>query len=211
MNMADRIQSLRKTKGISQERLADKIGVSRQAVSKWESEQSAPDIEKVILLSEFFDVTTDYLLKGIEPVVNDSTVKKYKPNAMIFSIIGTALNLMGVLATAMIWHEEQKVASAASGIFLVIFGCTIYGVGMVISDVATKTKAKGIFALINVWIIMFIPLSILYNLLLSGFVMAPYPVFMGSNAKYALFWIIYIAIGVVVDFAIYKTKEVLGK
>ena len=42
MNMSDRIQYLRKTKGISQEELADKVGVSRQAVSKWESEQSTP-------------------------------------------------------------------------------------------------------------------------------------------------------------------------
>ena len=47
MNMADRIQYLRKTKGFSQEELADKMGVSRQAVSKWESEQSTPDIEKI--------------------------------------------------------------------------------------------------------------------------------------------------------------------
>lgn len=46
MNMADRIQYLRKTKGISQEELAGKVGVSRQAVSKWESEQSLPDLEK---------------------------------------------------------------------------------------------------------------------------------------------------------------------
>lgn len=52
MTIADRIQNLRKTKGISQEELADKIGVSRQAVSKWESEQSTPDVEKIILLSE---------------------------------------------------------------------------------------------------------------------------------------------------------------
>ncbi|MGN0496278.1 MAG: helix-turn-helix domain-containing protein [Lachnospiraceae bacterium] len=66
MNVADRIQNLRKTKGISQEQLADAIGVSRQAVSKWESEQTTPDIDKIILLSEYFDVTTDYLLKGIE-------------------------------------------------------------------------------------------------------------------------------------------------
>ena len=202
MNMADRIQSLRKAKGISQEQLADKIGVSRQAVSKWESEQSTPDIEKVILLSEFFDVTTDYLLKGIEPVVNDSTIKKYRLNAMIFSIIGTALNLMGVIATAMIWYEEQKVAEAVSGVFLIIFGCMIYGVGMVISDVETKSKAKRIFVLVNVWIIMFMPLSILHNYLTSGYVMAPYPVIIGSTAKYALFWIIYIAVGVVVDFII---------
>lgn len=48
MTIADRIQSLRKAKGISQEELANKIGVSRQAVSKWESEQSSPDLEKII-------------------------------------------------------------------------------------------------------------------------------------------------------------------
>ena len=66
MDIADRIQSLRKTKGISQEELADKVGVSRQAVSKWESGQSAPDLEKIIIMSECFGVTTDYILKGIE-------------------------------------------------------------------------------------------------------------------------------------------------
>ncbi len=44
MNMADRIQYLRKSNGISQEELADRVGVSRQAVSKWESEQSMPDL-----------------------------------------------------------------------------------------------------------------------------------------------------------------------
>ena len=68
MNIADRIQYLRKQKGYSQEELADKVGVSRQAVSKWESEQSTPDLEKVIAMSELFEVTTDYILKGIEPV-----------------------------------------------------------------------------------------------------------------------------------------------
>ena len=59
MNIADRIQQLRKAKGISQEELADRIGVSRQAVSKWESEQSMPDVEKVLLLSDYCEVTTE--------------------------------------------------------------------------------------------------------------------------------------------------------
>ena len=68
MTIADRIQTLRKSKGMSQEELADAAGVSRQAVSKWESEQSIPDLDKVVILSEIFEVTTDYLLKGIEPV-----------------------------------------------------------------------------------------------------------------------------------------------
>lgn len=66
MNIADRIQNLRKIKGITQEELADEIGISRQAVSKWESEQSTPDLDKIIAMSEYFDVTTDYILKGIE-------------------------------------------------------------------------------------------------------------------------------------------------
>ena len=68
MTIADRIQSLRKQKGMSQIELADAIGVSRQAVSKWESEQAIPDLDKIIAMSEIFGTTTDYLLKGIEPV-----------------------------------------------------------------------------------------------------------------------------------------------
>lgn len=72
MNIADRIQSLRKQKGMSQIELADAIGVSRQAVSKWESEQAIPDLDKIIAMSEIFGTTTDYLLKGIEPLEGDS-------------------------------------------------------------------------------------------------------------------------------------------
>ncbi len=52
MDIADRIQTLRKMKGLSQEELAENTGVSRQAVSKWESGQSAPDLDKIIIMSE---------------------------------------------------------------------------------------------------------------------------------------------------------------
>ena len=67
MNISDRIRELRKKNGLSQEELADRLGVSRQAISKWESEGSVPDIDKIIRLSDCFEVSTDYLLKGIEP------------------------------------------------------------------------------------------------------------------------------------------------
>lgn len=63
MKLAEKIQDLRKKNGLSQEQLADYLGISRQAISKWESEQSTPDIDKIVLLSEFFLVSTDYLLK----------------------------------------------------------------------------------------------------------------------------------------------------
>lgn len=76
MNLAEKIQDLRKKNGLSQEQLADKLGVSRQAISKWESEQSTPDIDKIVLLSETFHVSTDYLLKQEK----DVTSKKEEEN-----------------------------------------------------------------------------------------------------------------------------------
>lgn len=63
MILADKIARLRKKNGWSQEELAEKMNVSRQAVSKWESAQTVPDLEKILMLANFFGVTTDYLLK----------------------------------------------------------------------------------------------------------------------------------------------------
>lgn len=63
MNISEKILKLRKEKGLSQEAFAEKLGVSRQSVSKWESSGSLPDIDKIIAMSELFGVSTDYLLK----------------------------------------------------------------------------------------------------------------------------------------------------
>jgi len=63
MILADKIIDLRKKNGWSQEELAEKLDVSRQAVSKWESAQSVPDMSRIVMMSELFGVSTDYLLK----------------------------------------------------------------------------------------------------------------------------------------------------
>jgi len=63
MILADKITDLRKKNGWSQEELASQLGVSRQAVSKWESASSIPDLDKIIKMSNIFEVSTDYLLK----------------------------------------------------------------------------------------------------------------------------------------------------
>ena len=76
MILADKIIRLRKKNGWSQEELADKMNVSRQAVSKWESAQSIPDLDKILQLGTLFGVTTDYLLKDEiedEELTNDTT------------------------------------------------------------------------------------------------------------------------------------------
>ena len=63
MTFSDKLIALRKKAGWSQEELAERLNVSRQSVSKWESAQSMPDIDKIVQLSSLFGVTTDYLLK----------------------------------------------------------------------------------------------------------------------------------------------------
>ena len=63
MILGEKIMELRKRNGWSQEELAGKLNVSRQSVSKWESAMSVPELDKVLQLSEIFEVSTDYLLK----------------------------------------------------------------------------------------------------------------------------------------------------
>lgn len=63
MILADKIIEMRKKSGWSQEELAEQLGVSRQAVSKWEGAQSVPDLERILAMSRLFGVSTDYLLK----------------------------------------------------------------------------------------------------------------------------------------------------
>ena len=61
--LSERIYQFRRNSGLSQEQLSEKIGVSRQAISKWESGISTPELEKLLALSECFDITIDELVK----------------------------------------------------------------------------------------------------------------------------------------------------
>lgn len=63
MTFGEKLQRLRQRAGMSQDVLAEKLGVSRQAVSRWERDETMPETDKVIALAELFGVTTDYLLR----------------------------------------------------------------------------------------------------------------------------------------------------
>ena len=215
MNLADRIQQLRKIRGISQEELADRIGVSRQAVSKWESGQTSPDLEKIVLLSDYFEVTTDYLLKGVSPTPAqtepDQTASvQSAPGVQIFTMAGSALNLIGLIAAAMIWYERQTAAATAAGLILMVAGCVVYGTGILRADGEAKGRAKKTFWSVNVWILPFIPLSMVYNILFGGLGTAPYPILTGPVSGFlgfVLFWIVYIGIGTAVELALHARRE----
>ena len=68
MTLNEKLAALRREQGLSQEDLAGRLEVSRQAVSKWETGASAPDLEKLLALSDLFAVSADYLLRDEETV-----------------------------------------------------------------------------------------------------------------------------------------------
>ena len=64
MTLGERLTALRKNRGMSQDALAETLGVSRQSVSKWETDTSVPDLDKLVKLSDLFDISLDELVKG---------------------------------------------------------------------------------------------------------------------------------------------------
>lgn len=71
--VGDRLLRLRNEKGMTQEDLAEYLNVSRQSVSKWELNKTLPDVEKLMQLSELYEVTLDYLVKGAEEVIEEKS------------------------------------------------------------------------------------------------------------------------------------------
>ena len=190
MNMADRIQYLRKTNGISQEELADKVGVSRQAVSKWESEQSLPDLGKIITMSDYFGVTTDYILKGIEPVV-DKEQKRSELTSKILYIASTAFVVIGLFSAFAGWYEKQTMDTVWGSMIIQAVGIAGYFIGRLFS------AARPPFAVnwLNLSGFLLMPFSMVtgaisITLFKEGWI-APYPI---DIAHVVLFVIVYISI-----------------
>lgn len=202
MNIADRIQSLRKTKGISQEELADIIGVSRQTISKWESEQSTPDMDRIIQLSDCFDVTTDFLLKGIEPI---KTEAKRKLDARIFSTVATVLDFIGIVVVIIVWINDKSSVSVMIGLIFLALGFMTHLIGQFIG-INNKHASKW-FWIVNIWMFVLIPLSIIFNFIqgiLAGFswYVSPLPQLGNSYILYILFWVFYILICISIEYII---------
>lgn len=120
MILADKIMCLRKQRGWSQEELANKVGVSRQSVSKWESEMAMPEMDKVVLLSEIFNVSTDYLLKDdmredcVEKVIVQEKIKQVETITLRSDEVEEYLSL-----------SRKRMKTVAYGVSLCIFAPTI--------------------------------------------------------------------------------------
>lgn len=153
MDIADRIQTLRKMKGLSQEELAEKTGVSRQAVSKWESGQSAPDLDKIIIMSEYFGVTTDYILKGIETAKTNEEKGNVLASKILY-LASTAFLAIGLLTAFGSWYEEQSAENIWGSMIIQVVGIAAYFIGKLIS----QSKASFSIKWLNIIIALFLSL-----------------------------------------------------
>lgn len=107
VDIAERLQELRKKSGYSQEQVAEKLGLSRQAISKWESGQGKPEIDNIVKLTEIYNVSADYILLGTEKEVTVSVPEKkelsheYKKAIGIIAIIAATAIVTVLFITAL--------------------------------------------------------------------------------------------------------------
>lgn len=167
MKLFVKIQQLRKQQGMSQEKLAQLLGVSRQSVSKWESGQSLPEVDKIIQLSNIFQVTTDYLLKDVSEEKCIDIFRKEKdvlvPHTTFTFKAGVAMIVTGLTAVAVFWMLsiifpaylltwEGKLYTGFSGFLVIhkvipvfVFFCSLAaaGIGLILLDRRKRQQASA--------------------------------------------------------------------
>lgn len=120
MNFNEKLISLRKSKGLSQEGLGAQLKVSRQTISKWESAQSYPDFQRLVLLSDYFGLTLDELVKDVDvQEVREKNASSEKIDA-IYQDVRTAKRFVkwylvaGELPQALSWRCSSILQSTPS-------------------------------------------------------------------------------------------------
>lgn len=161
VTFGEKLQTLRKVKGMSQEQLAGWIEVSRQAVSKWELDESLPDINNILRISEMFGVSTDFLLRDtIEPPeeLSNKCLEKSCVNAIQRrSILPLAAGLVviGLLVSIAGWELWRTGLAVCFGVIIQIVGIILFE--SKIKGEIDPGKSRCIFYTIACWLILPFP------------------------------------------------------
>lgn len=132
MTLGETIRTLRKNAGLSQEALAEKLGVSRQAVSKWENDNGMPETEKLITMAKLFDTSLDDLIgeektAPTSPTAENSTQTRVNPAAVTLDVARSFLDYQShrlqrvALAALLIIGSSSLAFSSFSGIILLLW------------------------------------------------------------------------------------------
>ena len=172
MTLGEKITHLRKKRGLSQEELAITLNVSRQAVSKWETGEAKPDTDKVVALAEYFEVTTDWLLRDIAPLETHTGTDAHMSPAQARAGAPLLLCLtLGASACGLFLLFYGRFVSASdipSVIGLILQICAIamaMGFGLYLKNGIDAAQGSGFiraFWRVDIWMVALLPLRMLY-------------------------------------------------
>lgn len=178
MKLSDKIIKLRKANGWSQEELAEKLNVSRQAISRWEGASAQPDATNILQLSKLFNVTTDYLLNDEFESDNDLTkVKQLNSDGihqiMIFMVtLEVMILIIQFMTTIILQNVFFGILSFIP--FVAVIGGFEYGYQKKSTEATEITKTfRKKFYKISVWLGAYFPVRFAVSIL-SSFYPRPY-------------------------------------
>jgi transcriptional regulator with XRE-family HTH domain len=137
MALSEKLYGLRKRSGLSQEQLAEQLGVSRQAISKWESGVSVPESDKLVAISDYFEVSVDYLLKEGEPaqVQAEPPRKAVGKTKWLIGMVGCVGGVLGLIIWGLMsllnpeasknLGESSMIRIDGNGIFLILCAAAV--------------------------------------------------------------------------------------
>lgn len=186
MNLSDNLKRIRKENNLSQEQLADKLGVSRQSVSKWESGLAYPEMDKVLQICKMFGLNVDELLNQDLKQVEENKQSKSNLNKIVdefLDYINKTINLFSSMSF------KNKIKCLIEQIILVsIIFCVLVILGLVVKNIVSS-------------LISFLPESlyyVVYNILINGFYLL-FSLIFGISTMLYIFKVRYLDYFVIVD------------
>lgn len=154
MNLGSRIKTEREKLNLSQDDLAKKMNLSRQAISKWETGSSYPDIGKILKLSEIFNLSLDELVKG-DKSFQENLIKEGKRNMSGLAILGFVLIALGIITC--IWGGGQFPVNLMNSDFMsfLVGGLLLLTIGAAVIRSAPRQLIAGAMILTGAASIMY--------------------------------------------------------
>ena len=183
MLIGEKLRRLRIARQLSQEQLAEKLQVSRQAISKWELGESMPDTENLILLSKFYGVSIDYLLLNELNISSELETKRSR-SFPIF-IFGMGGLIIGLILSIVLWCTYQSILMVSIGLIIQIISVTV----VLIKQSELSSQLQRLFLMISAWMIF--PFICFY---IGSLMMNFYPVSRSAMLDFIVEFIFYLVV-----------------
>ena len=165
MTLGEKIQQLRKDRKLSQEQLALEMNVSRQAVSKWELGESIPDTDHVVMLSKYFEISIDSLLRDefqLKEEKKESVESKsgYKKVMLIMTM--SAL-IIGLMLSIVFWITYQSIILTSMGLIIQLIAL----ICLIINQPLMTLEERRLCYVLGVWFTLLFPCLFLMKIIMS--------------------------------------------